>query len=233
MSKRLLIATASLFLAGPWIGIAGSLQEADRAQSYYHFSLAKLYAEDQKFAESIAEFEQALDLDPESARLHFEFAETLRQAGAINRAMEEGRKSVELDPSDPDPHLLLGQIYYRAYQRGSADMLDAAVAEWKKVNELNPSEAEALYYLALHYYEQKDFAQAAETFKRLNQVRPGYTRGYLSEAHALFVSLGKLLNALMHDITDAAHNGGLGNSRAVPYIAYLGDIIQVVVEKIP
>jgi tetratricopeptide (TPR) repeat protein len=205
MPKKWGIATllwTLLLVPGSFLDLALGFQESSRADSYYHYSLAKLYAEDRNVSAAIAEFEKAVALDSQSARLRYEYANTLyeladhlRDSTALSRAIQEARKSLELDPDDLEVHLLLGKIYTLSYRRGQSDMLEAAVTEWKKVLELDPDQAEALYSLGSYYYERKDFVEAAEQFHRFNQVRIGIPEGYSSEARAL-VGAGRIDEAL-------------------------------------
>ena len=49
---------------------------------------------------AIAEFRQALALDPDSAETHWHLGAALAEAGALKEAEEHLRTSVQLDPSN-------------------------------------------------------------------------------------------------------------------------------------
>ena len=52
----------------------------------------------------------ALDLEPESSVLHFLLAETLYNRGLHEEAMRAVRRSIELNPENPDALYLIGFI---------------------------------------------------------------------------------------------------------------------------
>lgn len=54
-----------------------------------HEQLGKIYAAQQKLAESQAQFERAIALAPEASSLHFKLAQVLRKEGKTERAQEE------------------------------------------------------------------------------------------------------------------------------------------------
>ncbi len=159
-------------------------QPSDQAASYYHFSLAKLYEGDRQFQDAIKEYEKAVELDPDSAQLRFEFGRALIQASEIRRGVQELEKSIELDSQNFRPHLLLGQVQRRYVESGNGAMLDKAIASFQRVLELEPNHAEGLYYLGELLLLKGEPAEAAAALEQFNQVRPGFSQGALMEARA-------------------------------------------------
>jgi len=72
-------------------------QEADLADSYFHFSMAQMYDLSGDYALSMSEFEKALTLDPDSPWLYIEYSRTALRAGEGSRAEEACNKAIELD----------------------------------------------------------------------------------------------------------------------------------------
>ncbi len=75
-------------------------QTSDLAQSYYHFSRAKLLQFRDELPEAVAEYRRALELNPSSVDLRLELADTLLQAGESSRAVEECEAALKLRPQD-------------------------------------------------------------------------------------------------------------------------------------
>lgn len=173
-----------LILAGPLANPALPAQPEDLAESYYHFSLAKMYEGERQFQAAVEEYEKALALDPESSQLRFEFGRALIQASEIRRGVQELEKSIELDPENFRPHLLLGQVRRRYVETGDGSMLDKAIASFRRVLELEENHPEALYYLGELLLLKGDPEAAAAALDQFNRVRPGVGQAALLEARA-------------------------------------------------
>jgi tetratricopeptide (TPR) repeat protein len=169
-------------------------QEANPASSYYHFSLAKLYHLNEAYSEAVQEFEKALEADPESVSLHTEFARSLVQMGEIKRAVEICKKAAQLDPEDPEPHNILGGIYY-SYGGQAEQMQDKALAAFLKVLELQPDHLEALESIAEIHREAGRFEEAAAAYARVREIAPGSFGAYFFGARAL-AQLGRAEEAV-------------------------------------
>lgn len=158
-------------------------QEASQASSYYHFSLAKLYHLNEAYSEAVREFEKALEADPNSVSLHTEFAKSLIQMGEIKRAVEICEKASELDPEDPEPHHILGGIYY-SYGGRTQQMQDKALAQFSKVLELKSDHLEALQSVAEIYRESGRTEETAAAYARVREIAPGSFGAYFFGAQA-------------------------------------------------
>lgn len=113
---------------------------------------------DEKFERDVRMLEDALENDPRDARATFYLAQTLREGGAEDRAIELYRRRVELGGWDEE-------VFYAAYQRGvlvGHHDPDMAVPLLLDAHELRPSRAEPLYELA-----------------RLSRLRRRYRAAYL------------------------------------------------------
>src|SRR5687768_12522391 len=82
----------------------------DRAQAYYHFSLAQHSRVAGDVEEALAEYQKALQADPGSGALRAELARMLRESGRVAEALVEAEAAVRLDPADAEGHLVLGQV---------------------------------------------------------------------------------------------------------------------------
>jgi len=159
-------------------------QKPNPASSYYHFSLARLHHLNEAYSEAVKEFEKALESDPESVSLHTEFAKSLIEMGEIKRAVEMCHKAAELDPSDPEPHYILGGVYY-SYGGQTEQMKQKALAEFSRVLELEPDHLEALQSIAELHREAGHYQEAADAYARVRQVSPGRFAAYFFGGEAL------------------------------------------------
>ncbi len=181
-----------------WIVLTGTpllaQTAANRASSYYHFSLAKLYQLNEAYSEAVKEFEKALKSDPESVPLHTEFAKSLIEMGEIKRAVEICENAVELDPTNPEPHNILGGIYY-SYGGRTKQMQEKALKEFSKVLELKPDHLDALQSAAELYREAGRYEEAVEAYAKVRQVAPGRFGAYFFGGQALS-ELGRSAEAI-------------------------------------
>ncbi len=159
-------------------------EPSDEARSYYHFTLAKMYEAERQFQDAFREYETALELDPDSSQLRFEFGRSLVQASEIRRGVEELETAIRLDPGNYQPHLLLGQVRRRYVESGEGEMLEKAIASFRAVLEIEENQPEALYYLGELLLLDGQAAEAATVLERFNRVRPEVYQGALMEARA-------------------------------------------------
>ncbi|WP_151114734.1 adenylate/guanylate cyclase domain-containing protein [Hypericibacter adhaerens] len=183
-------------------------------------------------AEAKALYEKALAADPRYARAHAGLAELCYMellVGAwgqpreplLEEALQHARKSVELDESDAQPHVILGWVHMMRRE------FDRAVKHWTIADELNPNDAEvAMSRATAHGFlgEPEKGLEIAELAMRLNPYCPDW---YLSDkavihfiarqyepALAIYGSIGELYphSALWHAAA-AAMSGRLEEAR--------------------
>lgn len=103
--------------------------------------------------------------------------------GATQRAIEEYSKAAEFDVTSSVIHLRLGTDYARL------NKLQEAIAEFKQAAQLNPSDVQPHYLLALIYSAQEDFDKAGQEYEtvltRLSATDPQNVEvhGYLGQLY--------------------------------------------------
>jgi len=127
-----------------------------------HASWARiLCAYDFAFDKAIAEFERAIELNPNYATAHHWFSNSaLSPLGEFERAFAEGKRSVELDPLSMINNADLGNTYF--YGR----RYDEAVSALKKAIEIDPGSHLAHYYLGQVFQQKGQAAKAGAEFKK-------------------------------------------------------------------
>ena len=165
-----------------------------QAQAYYHFALGALHSGNKDFGLSIAEFEKALELDPDSIQLRIEFGHILVRSGEITRAAREVEQAIELDPSSVAAHYFLGQLF-SSYHGGKGRLSERAIVELNKVIELDPDHAEALFQLGNLHLRRGEHRKASPFLARLVELRPGLVEAHFQHSQAL-VGLGDPVGAI-------------------------------------
>ena len=214
----------------------------------YEYWLAATTAHELGTAEGHAEakalYEKALATDPGYARAHAGLAELCYMellVGAwgqpreplLEEALEHARKSVELDESDAQPHVILGWVHMMRRE------FDRAIKHWTIADELNPNDAEvAMSRATAHAFlgEPETGLEIAEAALRLNPYCPDW---YLSDkavihfiarqyepALAIYASIGELYphSALWH--AAAAAKAGRGDEARQQGAAFLAQARQ-------
>jgi len=167
----------TLFLGVLLTGTAAA-QDKNLAESYYHFTLAKMHSLDKQYADANVHYQKAIELNPNSAELHVQYALSLWESQNIREAVLQCQKAIEMDADDPAPHYLLGRIYVAFKESSQPNMLDKALAEFERVIELDKNHAAALDALGRLYVAKENWAKASQVFGQLNRVNPGYSNAY-------------------------------------------------------
>ncbi|MBV6644957.1 MAG: tetratricopeptide repeat protein [Cyclobacteriaceae bacterium] len=105
----------------------------------------------------------ALDLDPNSAAVHFKIAEVLLKSGDASKAIGYAERAIELDPSNKYYYLLAAEIY-----KGQ-NKLDKAAETYKVLMERTPSNDQYLFDLAIIYQFQNKFEKAIEVYNEAEE----------------------------------------------------------------
>lgn len=174
-------------------GCDGSSPEAKKAA---HRERAASYFEKGQFQEALIEYRNVTQIDPQDADAHYRSALTYLKLGGIPNlqgAFAELTRSVELDKTNQDAQLKLGELYMLgnepAKARGQADIVlvsapenteglilrgrslvnekryQEGIAELKKAIDLDPQNIHTHIDLARAYYAANDPASAEKVLK--------------------------------------------------------------------
>ena len=113
---------------------------------------------------SIAEYREAIDLDPEYPDAHLNLGLTYADNGRIEDAMKELQVSIDLDPSDAFPRhelaaLLMDEGDYRS-----------AITQLKEVTRLEPDNFEAQLDLGICYAQKGFYAEAERAYDKARSI---------------------------------------------------------------
>jgi len=122
------------------------------------------------------EFRRALELNPNSAAVHWAYANYLNRAGLANDAVAEAKLALQLDPVSSRSYMNLSFIYYYARQ------YDEALTQIERAIALHPDPLETTFPLSIIYVEKRQYDKAIQEFQKMGNVPHGL--GHLGNAYA-------------------------------------------------
>ena len=153
-----------------------------------HLDMGFDYLDQGQFDQAIAEFQTAIQLDPDDANAHYNLGLAYQKQDKLDEAAAANQEAIQIDPDLADAHNNLGLIY------DTQGKPDQAIAEYQEAIRIDPDDDTAHYNLALSYYHQGQLDQAiaeyGETVRldpdnadaHYNQGRAYYEQGKLDEA---------------------------------------------------
>lgn len=117
------------------------------------------FEENNQFAQALAEYNKALEIDPQNADVYFNRASVYQKQGNTQAALADYKKIIEINPNFSQPHVALGQIYE------DEGRPDKALAEYSKALELNPNYGAAYSRRAALYFTKGEYKKALEDAK--------------------------------------------------------------------
>src|SRR5436309_654750 len=155
--------------------------ELDNTLAEAHASSGRILSGyDYEFERAIAEFERAIQLNPNYATsYHWISNGPLTARGEFDRAITEGKRAVELDPLSMIDNADLGQVYFYARR------YDEAISQVGKAIEIDPHSYLAHFYLGQIYQVQGHLTKAiAEYQKAVELDDDPQALAYLGQAQA-------------------------------------------------
>ena len=185
----LMVATAPSVFAQTTAQTPPSTQQPRRADSYYHFSLARLAEADERYLDAINEYKKALELDPRNSSIYSQMAQSYLRNSQPEEAIAAANKSVEINRDDLDAHMLLSQIYWqrliRSTGKPSDALINSAIREYEEIIRIEPADPTAFLLLGQLYQLINQPEKAEAIYKKHLNVDPGSEEGVvaLAELH--------------------------------------------------
>lgn len=186
-----------------YLGCDGSSPEAKKAK---HRERATAYFEKGQYQEAIIEYQNVAQIDPQDADAQYRLAVTYLKLGGLpdlKHAYAALSRTVELDKTNREAHLKLGELYLRgnepakARERAEIVLVSApqnteglilkgrslisekhyaeGISELKKAIELDPKNMQTYIDLARAYFAAKDPATAEATLNQALTIDPRST----------------------------------------------------------
>jgi TolB-like protein/Tfp pilus assembly protein PilF len=186
-------AHAALAGAYGWMGEAGMISYAEafaqqkaaalkaieiddsRPEPHLELGLAAMN-QDWDWTTQKKEFRRALELNPNSAAVHWAYASYLNRLGLANEAVAEAKLALQLDPVSSRSYMNTSFIYYYARH------YDEALAHIERAISLHPEPFETMFALSIIHVEKRQFDKAIQEFQKMGNVPHGL--GHLGNAYA-------------------------------------------------
>jgi ABC-type multidrug transport system ATPase subunit len=117
---------------------------------------------------AIAQYTEALGLQPDNAEAHFNRGIAYRHKGDNDRAIADYTEAIRLEPDDAEAY------YNRGIAHDDRKEYDAATADYTEAVRLKPDYAEAYYNRAVNYQSKGDRDRALADYDRAIKARPDY-----------------------------------------------------------
>ncbi len=193
-------------------GCDGSSPEAKKAK---HRERATSYVEKGQYQEAIIEYRNAAQTDPKDADAHYQLALLYLKIGGLTNlrtAFAEMKRSVELDNTNRDAQLKLGELYLRGNEPAKA----REQAEIVLVSA--PQNTEGLILRGRSLINEKRYQEGIAELKKAIELDPKIMGAYIELARAYMFSGNP-------EAADSALKQGLAiDPQSVEILMALGDL---------
>ena len=148
-----------------------SMTPADQA-----YQRAMDHAQKNEIEEAIADYTEAIRLDPENLEYLVNRAEAYCDARMFDKAFEDSAKVLKSDPNNLRALILRGKMFELSGDAASA------LNEFNSAVEHNPTSSQALFERQNHFGRQGQYDKALADADRLTQLQPDSMTGYVSRA---------------------------------------------------
>ncbi len=163
-----------------------------------------------RFDEAIAQFQKALEIEPDDAGVHNNLGLVLARRGQVDQAIAHYQKALEVKPDDAEAHNNLGIVL------AGRGQVDQAIAHYRKALEIKPDYAEAHNTLGAALTGQGRVAEAMAHLRKALEIKPGYAEAHVNLGVALAKServeeaMAEYQKALEIDLNLAQAHNNLG-----------------------
>jgi tetratricopeptide (TPR) repeat protein len=166
-------------------GTAAASPTASKAEAYYNYGMAHLYAEQaarfggrpEYVNKAIDYYKKAMALDPTDSLVGEELAEFYLRAGSVEKAVDLANRLIQQNPNDAGAHRILARMYAAQLdpEQGKVDAaaLKNAIDHYQKAADIDPTDVESLSSLAHLYRVARNDAAAEKAFKAVLALDSG------------------------------------------------------------
>ena len=164
--------------------------KSNRTEAYFHFSKARMLAEQGQVNDAINEYKKALELDPNNSLIYSEMAETYLRAQSprIREAVDAAEKAIKADADNVDAHKILASVYTSMISDSSAnapiaeETVNRAIHEFEEIVRIDSSDQNSYLMLGRLYQVKNDDKKAEEIYRKFLGMEPGSEEGVTSLA---------------------------------------------------
>ena len=186
-SRRILSVACPLFLAAAAFGQENSgaskpVAAADKAASYYNYSLGHLYAElagasgnRELFTKAVDSYRAAMKADPGATFIAEELSDLYIQSGRLREAVTEAEDALKQNPDDLNSRRLLARIYTRLIGDSQANRIDEnmvkkAIEQYQKITAGDPKDLESWIMLGRLDKVSQNSTEALAAYKKALEI---------------------------------------------------------------
>ncbi|MBY0314085.1 MAG: tetratricopeptide repeat protein [Bdellovibrionales bacterium] len=169
-------------LHGPGAGIDYINRKIEESPDViaYKKTLADIFIEEKNWSGARPVLQQIISMKKDDKPSILSLAMVYKQEGYVNRALEMYLTAASLDPLDPTPLFLAGELYMGAGNYTSAQ------AQFSRVLKINKRFPKVYYNLGKAALESKDFTKALEMAQMEQHINPNIAESYLLAAEAYY-----------------------------------------------
>ncbi|MGO9485219.1 MAG: tetratricopeptide repeat protein [Rhodomicrobium sp.] len=153
-----IVACTSIIASGEH-AYAAAVAYNNRGNAYY-------YKHDYDLA--IADYDQAIKLNPQFAEAYFDRGNALDRQGDWVRALADFDRAIQLNPRLAHAYLGRGNIFSKKHD------FERAIVEYTQALKLNTLFVEAYYGRGTAYYNKRDYERAIGDYDRALRIDPNY-----------------------------------------------------------
>jgi tetratricopeptide (TPR) repeat protein len=129
-----------------------------------------------QLAESIIQFQKALEINPDFAEVDYNLGNALAKCGRLDEAITHYRQALKLKPDSVALHYNLGLILLDHGQ------VDEAIAQFGMALQIKPDFADAHYHLGRALTRQGQIGEAIRQYHQTLKVKPDHAEAWNSLA---------------------------------------------------
>jgi len=159
--------------------------KADKASSYYNYSLGHLYAElaaqygtrGDLFAKAVDSYKAALKADPSATFISEELSDLYIQSGRLREAVLDAEDQLKTNPNDLNARRLLARIYTRligdpASNKIDENMVKKAIEQYEKITEGDPKDVDSWIMLGRLNKHAQNSTAGVKAYKKALEIEP-------------------------------------------------------------
>ena len=140
---------------------------------------------------AIKNFEQAINIQPDYAKAHFNLGGTFQDIGQLNSSVKSYEKAIILEPNYAEAHNNLGNVLKELGQ------LNSAIGCYEKAIVINPEYIEAHYSLGSIFEELGQLTFAIKYYEEVLSIKPDFFKMH-NNLGVILQNLGQLNDAAKH-----------------------------------
>ena len=186
-----------------------------KAHPFVYNNRGLAYSERGNLEGAIADFNEAIDLNPDLAKAYNNRGVAYFGRGNLEGAIADYNEAIRLNPDDADAYNNRGVAYSK---QGN---LEGAIADFQIAIDLNPYFAQAYLNRGLAYFSQRNLDKAIADWNEAIRLNPQYALAY-NNLGVVYEKQGKLDKAISHlneairlnpEYADAYYNRGRAYSK--------------------